>query len=362
MHKKNTLYGILTILFANPAYAALDCKIQPTCTQLGYSKNDVPGCTDYILCPFDTNYKACVKETTKYESCEDAGYFSNNTNRRCSGTTSIYLSDGKTATCFTSCSCTNDYIEDSNGECSIRAYKSCEAAGWHSSIPANSHCSESMSIYLTNGTQTTCYSGCSCLDGYIEDADGNCIKDTPTYKSCEDAGYFTSNQNRNCTGPNIEIQLTTGSTVSCYTSCSCINGYIEDSDGECSIKAYASCEDAGYATTPAQGLNCSSTTNIYLTSGKTQKCCISYTCQTGHYGYVDVGNGCHAITGLMQDCDNEMQNCEEANRDGYQDINCASNYGHCFQEACSALCETIYTDVDDVETCANKCAKDRPYA
>ncbi len=114
------------------------------CLALGYSKDDVDvNCKHYLLCPFDTSYKACV--TQKYaDPCED-GY--------------VFI----------------------NGEC-VKAYASCEDAGWkYSSIPSNMHCDASTNIYLTNGTQKTCYSACSCNDGYVENASGECVKDCSGY-------------------------------------------------------------------------------------------------------------------------------------------------------------------------------------
>ena len=42
------------------AFAALDCKTQPSCESLGYSQKDVENCSKYIKCPFDTTYKACT--------------------------------------------------------------------------------------------------------------------------------------------------------------------------------------------------------------------------------------------------------------------------------------------------------------
>ena len=39
------------------------------CLALGYSKDDVVGCKHYLLCPFDTSYKACV--TQKFMDCSD---------------------------------------------------------------------------------------------------------------------------------------------------------------------------------------------------------------------------------------------------------------------------------------------------
>ena len=56
-------------LFTNPALANLDCKIQPTCAELGYSTELPNNCPDYILCPFDTTYKKCVGNP-----CERLGY------------------------------------------------------------------------------------------------------------------------------------------------------------------------------------------------------------------------------------------------------------------------------------------------
>ena len=68
-----------------------------------------------------------------------------------------------------------------NNTC-LKAYASCEDAGWkYSSIPSNMHCDASTNIYLTNGTQKTCYSACSCNDGYVENASGECVKDCSGY-------------------------------------------------------------------------------------------------------------------------------------------------------------------------------------
>ena len=60
------------ILISNSAYAALNCTTQPTCQQLGYSKSDIDGCQNYLYCPFDKNYKACIQ----LESQEESGYCS----------------------------------------------------------------------------------------------------------------------------------------------------------------------------------------------------------------------------------------------------------------------------------------------
>ena len=289
------------------------------CLALGYSKDDVVGCKHYLLCPFDTSYKACV--TQKYaDPCED-GY--------------VFI----------------------NGEC-VKAYASCEDAGWkYSSIPANMHCDASTNIYLTNGTKKTCYSACSCIEGYTEDASGKCIQiqDTPKYKSCEDAGYFSSNQNRNCSSSTVEIQLTTGGTASCYTDCVCADGYIEDGS-EC-VRAYASCEAAGYVDLTYTGMNCSGISTIHLTTGGTKECCSAYTCQTAiRNGYVDVGNGCHEQTGLMSNCYQDLHACEEDRSNS----GCYNDYVNCFERACDTLCNSLYSNSSYQSFCSRKCQADIP--
>lgn len=76
MMKKNYVYGILTLLFANPAYAVLDCKQQPTCESLGYSKTVAANCPvdGTIACPFDPSYKKCVVTETQSYNCRDFGF------------------------------------------------------------------------------------------------------------------------------------------------------------------------------------------------------------------------------------------------------------------------------------------------
>lgn len=115
MASKNKLLSILTALIANPAYAAMDCNNQPSCTTLGYSKENVADCASdgYIFCPFDTSYKKCVRTAilcpfglstcehkigyvdgqnrVLYYTCEDAGFFTPNSNLKCPSKATIYL-------------------------------------------------------------------------------------------------------------------------------------------------------------------------------------------------------------------------------------------------------------------------------
>ena len=187
MNNKNTLYGILTILFANPAYAALDCKVQPTCAELGYSKEVSGDCSDYVLCPFDTSYKKCLTTTSEPIDCSNYNLTICPPNGVC-----VSCNDGGT-TKYALAGCKSGYFEDKGLSC-YKAYASCEAAGYFSD-DTNRNCSDENWIFLTNGNVKTCLTSCECIDGYVEDEDGVCVK---AYESCEAAGYFTSDENRSC--------------------------------------------------------------------------------------------------------------------------------------------------------------------
>ncbi|MBE6450840.1 MAG: DUF1566 domain-containing protein [Alphaproteobacteria bacterium] len=68
------------------------------CKTLGYSNQDVSGCTNYLYCPFNTNYKRCVAGGNELD-CEELGYTTDDKSAWC----------GKILTCpndsrLTSCS------------------------------------------------------------------------------------------------------------------------------------------------------------------------------------------------------------------------------------------------------------------
>lgn len=49
--------------------SAAEC-LNTSCSALGYSKADVPGCPSYIYCPFDSSYKACAEYPEEYPLSE----------------------------------------------------------------------------------------------------------------------------------------------------------------------------------------------------------------------------------------------------------------------------------------------------
>lgn len=271
------LPAAILVMGGSDAHAALQCITQPTCTALGYSKETVADCQSYLYCPFDTSYKKCVSGTaggdcSKYTltSCPSKGICISCT----SGSTIKYALVG----------CETGYAEVAGLRCK-KSYASCEDAGYFTN-DTNRDCSSENFIYTTNGTPKNCYTSCTCKSGYTEDDSGNCVK-VKVYASCEDAGYFSNDINRTCGSETATIYLSNGSTKTCYTSCSCNTGYVEDQDGDC-VKAYASCEEAGYTTSPA-GESCATAT-IYLTNG-TKKVCYG-SCSSSQGGSGSDYNDC----------------------------------------------------------------------
>ncbi len=66
--KKSTLFTILSVVLANPAYADLNCVSQPSCDDLGYSKTEDCPNGKLLKCPFDTTYSKCIKASSSDES------------------------------------------------------------------------------------------------------------------------------------------------------------------------------------------------------------------------------------------------------------------------------------------------------
>lgn len=61
MNKRYVLGGVLTLLLANPAYAAFNCATPPSCASLGYDQS-VSDCEGKAIlrCPFDKNNNNAV--------------------------------------------------------------------------------------------------------------------------------------------------------------------------------------------------------------------------------------------------------------------------------------------------------------
>lgn len=222
---KLVLPVVLLVLSIGTASAALQCGAKPSCADLGYSKTHVSGCTDYIYCPFDTSYKKCVTARTANNRCNNFALNDCPANANCDYCATAYKIVGcdsgytlKNNTCVCATSCTNKIsqsaipanataVTESCTACDVStniitdwkcntgytkvgsrcelAYASCESAGYLSSKVTNATC-QSYTIYLTNGTQKTCYSNCTCNEGF--ELSGNTCETTTS--PCDAAGYF----------------------------------------------------------------------------------------------------------------------------------------------------------------------------
>ncbi len=81
MNKKYSLLLAASLITNNAAAQNTNCVVQPTCSQLGYTKT-VSNCNlfglSYVKCPFDQSVVACIENlpssTTAKAACEAAGY------------------------------------------------------------------------------------------------------------------------------------------------------------------------------------------------------------------------------------------------------------------------------------------------
>ena len=250
---KLVLTAALLILSISAASAALQCGAKPSCVDLGYSKTHISGCTEYIYCPFDTSYKKCVTARTANNRCNNFALNDCPANANCDycataykivGCDSGYTLKNNTFVCATACtnkisqsaipadatavteSCTacdvstniitdwkcNTGYTKVGSRCEL-TYDSCEKAGYLTSQVVNANC-QSHTIYLTNGTQKTCYDKCLCSGGFFQ-IGNRCEK---LSESCRDEGYFECLPKEAKTCTPVNIFTSTGRTI-CYTEC-----------------------------------------------------------------------------------------------------------------------------------------------
>ena len=252
-----------------------------------YKTNDILA-TDFIetySSTFDLRHKSSFAAYTSGEcvryhtNCEAAGYFTMNQGRYCTTSepsVSIYISNCSQTPCYedcptdvsTSCADFEDtpnsnpsqnnlyckttrtyYLDDGSGDeliCGgdcVPAYEDCEDAGYVTKNE-NKYCpepSESLTIYLLDGTRTDCYEECHIV-----------------YTSCEDAGLVEKGTGETCTGAQTIYTSTSGATQTCYNYCTVVN---------------ETCEDYGYLTEDPTR-RCESCVSLHVTtvSGEILNC------------------------------------------------------------------------------------------
>ena len=233
-----------------------------TCTACGVSSTIKTGWS--CNTGYHINGNTCVCDKTCTDQITSKPAYSSYTYTSCTACGSIK----DIATGWT---CNSGYLKV--GSICQKYYSSCEQAGYLTSQKANAICSIA-SIYLSNGSTKTCYSGCTCKSGYTTNSAGNCVCAT----SCADkytgtlpahAHYDTET----CTACGVSSTIKTG--------WSCDTGYVKV--GNTCQKYYSSCEAANYLASPKTNATCS-TTSIYLSSGSTKTCYSGCTCKSGYTG------------------------------------------------------------------------------
>ena len=167
------------------------------------------------------------------------------------------------------CVCGKGYVEIKGEDESVcvQAYANCEAASYYT-IGEHMQCSDSdkVSIYLTDASQKECCGvETTCEAGLVKDTNNQCVK---AFASCAEASYFDDNNFRNCTGT-TNIYLNDGSQKSCYVGCTCQQWYEEDSSGQCVPKQ---CPSGTSTSTACFGNKLSVATGSYSGTSACYEC------------------------------------------------------------------------------------------
>lgn len=171
-----------SLFFSTAAFAALNCAVQPTCSELGYLQTISDDCPseNIIYCPFDTSYKKCVG--LKQKTCTELGFTLDDKSSWCKNI--AVCADDETFTLCSDIELCKDY-----------PLVSCPEGG-------------SCTSCLFANTITK-YNFKGCPDGYKISA-SSCVA-----KTCEDYGYQTSSI---CLGtlPTLHNVLLGDQNTTCY--------------------------------------------------------------------------------------------------------------------------------------------------
>ncbi len=362
------ILGLVTafVIGISNVNAELTCVAQPSCAMLGYSKTNVPNCTGYIHCPFDTSYKKCVTldhtegkctgyslaDCPPHAKCEPCGSY------KISSCADGYKVDGDTCICATVCAdrltqkdiplnagpikqscnacgavsdiitgweCNSGYVNIS-GECK-QAYSGCEAAGYLSDRLANATCEDRI-VYTTDGSALRCYTNCTCNEGFIE-KDHECVE----FIDCSAYTLKTCPENATCSTCTDNYDNTTHKFEKCNS------GYKEQS-GVCVCEKV--CSDTFTGTIPANG---TAVKEACTACGITSEIVTGFTCKDG---YVKKDGNCvpkiDCSSYPLSSCPDNATCSKCTDNDGnssYRFDNCNSGYK---EQSGICVCEKVCSD------------------
>ncbi|MBQ8870085.1 MAG: hypothetical protein IJ019_01765 [Alphaproteobacteria bacterium] len=340
------------------------------CEKLGYFNTDVDGCTKYLYCPYNQNYKKCVAGNVV--SCEALGFTNIEFDSSCS----------KIVTCpsdenFKLCAVVCDYKDKqtcettyTNFECREDAYTcfsptNCKTGYCKSGTACYNVCDGSVYKYSQNnkpanissltgsctgyvgtsggdcsGSQVTVYSGFNCSSGYCKTTD-ECAKicDPDVYKyyigSPDLPEYASTNESsEKCTGYySTSGKDCAGSLTTKYSGFNCEDGYQKNAAGTGCERACT--YDSELACTSANpGSVCSDSSGCYEPSGCTAGYCslngtCKQLCNPSLYQYTSNNTDPNLLTG--EHCEGYIDTVDGGTCSGeslkrYKDYSCPAGY------------------------------------
>lgn len=284
------------------------CNVTQTtvtdCATLGYVK--VSKCDDGttgVKCPFDSSYMYCPGQEESGDEEVDCSAYPLTTCptgaicSECKNSEGVFVKVD---------SCESGYVE-MNNSC-VRAYASCEAAGYFSD-DTNRSCSGTAMIYLNNGNQQQCYTGCSCESGYAE-SDNQCLPatcDTALGESgshyVDEDTYFSSSVLYLPSQPKqaemYDDDSGTVQNVMCYKKCSLEVQLKPASESNCQAGDWAVVYNGeNYCANPAASYaNISSQCDNFRVIGVV----VDYNSGSGVYSILSYGYTQHLYTPILAD-------------------------------------------------------------
>ena len=287
------------------SYWCAGAIVETDCSKLGYVQTTK--CNDGttgVKCPFDSSYMFCPgqKENAGDEEVDCSAYPLTTCPTgaicsECKNSEGVFVKVD---------SCESGYVE-MNNSC-VQAYASCEAAGYFSD-DTNRSCSGTAMIYLNNGNQQQCYTGCSCESGYAE-SDNQCLPatcDTALGESgshyVDEDTYFSSSVLYLPSQPKqaemYDDDSGTVQNVMCYKKCSLEVQLKPASESNCQAGDWAVVYNGeNYCANPAASYaNISSQCDNFRVVGVV----VDYNSGSGVYSILSYGYTQHLYTPILAD-------------------------------------------------------------
>ena len=372
MFIKSSICGALTLLSTTSAFAltcaydyggtascAPDTTTAGNCETLGFSKNNVSNCEQYIYCPFDASYKRCASlDCTAYtlsscpangscSSCKAGGY----THLALDGCNKGYVKSGNScpanpctgyplSSCPSSASSCSTCLSGKTNKYKVNGCKDGYTASGNTCVCAKT-CKDTATVpdnatavtetCTACGVDTEIITGFKCNDGY--QASGNSCVCAKTCKDTATVPAHATAVKSSCTA--------CGVTTTIITGFNCNDGYVK-SGSSCVAK---SCNGYSLSYCPTGASSCSRCKSGTTTKYKVNGCKSGYTLSGGTCveKKKECPNGQHYYGGKCTNCNTLRSNCKKDCDNQYDyDIDLQSCYQECDRQysACTSASTT----------------------